>query len=255
MDLSVCLWALPGTVADQLRSAAALGFGSVDIQPDMLLPRETSLQLAELELQVRCVGLSFGLPAGVEFDAPAANIRLQALSRCREVLERTARLGASYAYVVPTFDDSQDALNRYGDTMHQLASLAERYGIKLGIEHFPGRALPTAAATLEFVRQIEHANLYLLFDTGHIQMSGEDPVEVIAAAGDRLGYVHLDDNDGLGDLHWALLDGVMTRDSLAATLTAVAASPYDGPVSLELNPRLPDPVAALRRSREIVLSL
>ena len=43
-------------------------------------------------------------------------------------------------------------------------------------------------------------------------MSGEDPEAVIANAGDRLGYVHLDDNDGLSDLHWSLLEGVMTEE-------------------------------------------
>ena len=29
-----------------------------------------------------------------------------------------------------------------------------------------------------------------------------------------LGYVHLDDNDGINDLHWSLLEGVMTDESL-----------------------------------------
>ena len=75
-----------------------------------------------------------------------------------------------------------------------------------------------------------------------------------AAAADRLAYVHLDDNDGESDLHWSLQDGVLTAEVLAATLAALGSSPYTGPVSLELNPQLPDPLAALKKSRDLVLT-
>ena len=91
-------------------------------------------------------------------------------------------------------------------------------------------------------------------DTGHLQISGEDPIETIKSAGEMLGYVHLDDNDGVGDLHLALLDGVLKREVLSDTLAVLGDVGYTGTVSLELNPGLPDPIDALRRSREIVLN-
>ncbi|MCB8958748.1 MAG: TIM barrel protein [Ardenticatenales bacterium] len=141
---------------------------------------------------------------------------------------------------MPTFDADPAALARYGASLQQLATAAAAHGIKVCIEHFPGRALPTAAATLAFIKGLGHDNLYLLLDLGHLQMSGEDPAAVIQAAGNRLGYVHLDDNDGVGDLHWALLDGVMTEASLGAALAALREVGYGGPLSLELSPRLPD---------------
>jgi sugar phosphate isomerase/epimerase len=92
-------------------------------------------------------------------------------------------------------------------------------------------------------------------DSGHLQMSNEDPVKTIALAGARLGYAHLDDNDGEGDLHWSLLDGVLTRASLAATLAALENSAYSGPVSLELHPQLPNPAAALAQSLGLLKEL
>ena len=128
-------------------------------------------------------------------------------------------------------------------------------GMKLCIEHFPEKALPTARGTLEYIRGLGHPNVFLLMDTGHLQISGEDPVETIEGAGEMLGYVHLDDNDGVGDLHLALLDGVLKREVLSNTLEALSDVGYAGAVSLELNPSLPDPIDALRRSREIVLDL
>ena len=68
-----------------------------------------------------------------------------------------------------------------------------------------------------------------------------------------MGYVHLDDNDGEGDLHWPLLAGVLTEKVLSATFAALALSPYAGPASIELSPQLPDPVAALAQSRACAL--
>ena len=136
-----------------------------------------------------------------------------------------------------------------------MAARAQVLGLKFCVEHFPGLALPTVAATLEFLRQVDHPNLYLLFDLGHAQISGEDPVAAIESAGSRLGYVHLDDNDGRGDHHLSLLDGVLTQTSLRQTFKALGDVGYGGAVSLELNAELPDPLGALRRSRECVLRL
>ncbi|NQW02691.1 MAG: sugar phosphate isomerase/epimerase [Acidobacteria bacterium] len=95
----------------------------------------------------------------------------------------------------------------------------------------------------------------LLFDIGHAQMSGEDPRVALTAAGDRLGYVHLDDNDGIGDLHLALTDGVQTRQSLTDLFTVLDDVGYAGPVSLEMKSDLPDPADAIRRSFAIVQDL
>ena len=143
-------------------------------------------------------------------------------------------------------------LGRYSWSLALAADRASAMGLKLCIEHFPGRALPTVAATLDFLKGIGHPNLYLLFDIGHAQMSGEDAGEAIRSAGPRLGYVHLDDNDGVGDLHLSLTDGVLTEAGLQTAFEALGEAGYDRSVSLELSPKLPDPMEALKRSREIV---
>jgi sugar phosphate isomerase/epimerase len=61
----------------------------------------------------------------------------------------------------------------------------------------------------------------MLLDVGHCLISGEDAAAVIQRAGERLGYVHLDDNDGVGDLHWPLFHGRLTREQLANAMTAL----------------------------------
>ena len=253
MHLSCCIWALTGPEDENLQKMADLGFSWIDIQPSMLATAQRQALAQKLGLSVSCMGVSFGMPEDAALDSPDADARAAALTHTSSALAHAASLGASAAYIVPGPDGSADALRRYADSVAAAAEIAQKHGLTLGIEHFPGRALDTAAATLDFVRGVDHPNFYLLFDSGHIQMRGEDPAAIIRQAGERLGYVHLDDNDGVGDLHWSLLDGVMTENSLRGIFTALDEIGYDGGVSLELSARLPDPFAALRASREIVL--
>ena len=250
MELSCCAWALTGSEEDSLAALAAIGFRSIDVQAKTFVSPASRARIDDLGLSVSCLALCFNMEEGAALDgAPAA--QQAALDHCREALDLAADLGASTAYVVPGTDPV--ALPQFGDALGQVADFAAAHAIRVGVEHFPGKALPTAAGTLEYLSRLNHPNLYLLLDTGHLQMSKEDPAAVIAVAGDRLGYVHLDDNDGEGDLHWSLLEGVLTEEALAATFSALALSPYAGPASIELSPQLSDPVAALAQSRACAL--
>ena len=71
----------------------------------------------------------------------------------------------------------------------------------------------------------------------------------------RLGHVHLDDNDSVGDLHWPLLTGRLTQDMLEALLTMLALGDYQGALTLELSPTLADPMRALGEGAALVRRL
>ena len=251
MELSCCAWALTGSEEDVLTALAAIGFRSIDVQAKTFVGPASRARIDDLGLSVSCLALCFNMEDGAALDGATAAAQQAALDHCREALDHAAALGVSTAYVVPGTDPA--ALPQFGDALGQVADFAAARAIRVGVEHFPGKALPTAAGTLEYLSRLNHPNLYLLLDTGHLQMSREDPAAVIAAAGDRLGYVHLDDNDGEADLHWPLLAGVLTEEALAATFAALALSPYAGPASIELSPQLSDPVAALAQSRACAL--
>ena len=247
MNLSCCAWALTGSEEDALTTLAAIGFCSIDVQAKTFVGPASRARIDDLGLSVSCLALCFNMEDGAALDGATVAAQQAALDHCREALDHAAALGADTAYVVPGIDPA--ALPQFGEALGQVADCAAERAIRIGVEHFPGKALPTAVGTLEYLSRLNHPNLYLLLDTGHLQMSKEDPAAVIAAAGDRLGYVHLDDNDGEADLHWPLLEGVLTEEALAATFAALALSPYAGPASIELSPQLPDPVAALTQSR------
>jgi len=153
---------------------------------------------------------------------------------------------------VPGLDPSARGLHHFADSCAALADYAAGRMVRLCVEHIPGRALPTAARTLDWLDELRHDNLFLLVDTGHCLMTNEDAAQVVRRAGRRLGYVHCDDNDGVGDLHWPLLTGRLTRDGLEALFGALREIGYRAPVSLELNPQNADPVAALRDGKALL---
>ncbi len=250
MNISCCIWALSAPEEIALNRLAELGFAHVDVQALTYTNPPSRAQIDALGIAVCCVGLSFNMPAEAALDSPDRSVRQRALDHLARGLEQAASYGANCAYVVP--GEHPDGLDYFGQSMLAAADLAASHNIALGIEHFPGKALPTAVDTLAYLRALDHVNLYLLLDSGHLQISQEDPTSVIAQAGDRLCYVHLDDNDGQQDLHWGLCEGVMTRSALSNLLDALQDSPYQGPISLELHPQLPDPEAALASSLHLL---
>jgi len=253
MYLSCCAWALTAHPKDVLSDMRSLGFHRIDIRPDFLDEEEVPALLETHSLSVSSIAASFGVPDDAALESSDVGARQRAVAHIEKVAKQCAALGAKVVYLVPGKDDSKPTLARYADSLAQAADQAAAHDVRLCIEHFPGTALPTAAATLDFINAVDHPNLGLLFDIGHVQISNEDPAEVIVAAAERLDYVHLDDNDGHGDLHWALLDGVLTTETLRNTFKALQEIGYAGAVSLELNPQLDDPYQALKRSRQITI--
>jgi sugar phosphate isomerase/epimerase len=92
-------------------------------------------------------------------------------------------------------------------------------------------------------------------DTGHGLLAGEKPQEIVRAAGIRLGYVQMNDNDGKKDRHWALLDGRLREDDLLQTIAALKDMGYDGTLGLELSGKLPSLASSLAKNRNLLMRL
>jgi sugar phosphate isomerase/epimerase len=243
---------LPGDFAAVLTQIASLGFTHVDVVAEVDRPVEYLEALADSGLLVSCAALGRQLPAGHTLDAADVSVRRATLALLQRQVADAACLGATTAYLVPGLDNSATALTRFAEGCALLADYAAGYMVRLCVEHVPGRALPTAAATLDWLEQLGHPRLGLLLDVGHCLISGEDAADVVRRAGERLGYVHLDDNDGMGDLHWPLFTGRLTEQQLADTTKALQAIDYRGALALELNPSNADPIAALYDGKRIV---
>jgi sugar phosphate isomerase/epimerase len=252
MQISALITSLALAFEPAVLQIRALGFTYVDVVG--LTQRSPSHfeALADSGLLVSCVALGRGLPEGVTLDAPDLGTRRRAVAEVQKQIADAARLGATHGYLVPGHDTSHSSLLYFGDACAVLADSAAARMMRLCVEHVPGRALPTVTAALQWLEQVDHENLALLLDVGHCLISEEDPARAVVQAGDRLGYVHLDDNDSVSDLHWPLLTGRLTAEMLEAVLTLLTMDDYNGGLALELNPRNADPVRALAEGRATV---
>jgi sugar phosphate isomerase/epimerase len=250
--VSALTTSLPGPFAEALRTLAGLGFTHADVVALEERPTGHLEALADSGLVVACAAVGRGLPEGQTLDAGPVEVRRAAVEAMKRQLADAARLGATHAYVVPGLDASDDGLTRFAEACGLLADFAAARMVRLCVEAVPGRALATAAGTLAWLDGVGHGNLGLLLDVGHCLITAEDSAAVVRLAGPRLGYLHFDDNDGVGDLHWPLLTGRLTGEALAGLFSALRASPYRGPLSLELNPANADPERALAEGKALI---
>ncbi|HLJ94889.1 MAG TPA: TIM barrel protein [Gemmataceae bacterium] len=238
-----------------MRLLPTLGFSHVDLVALVERPPAHLEALAASGLIVSCGAIGRQLPEDTTLDAAAVPLRRAALEQVERQILDIARLGGTCAYVVPGKDTTFPALARFSEACALLADYAAGCGVRLCIEHSPRTALPTAAATLGLLERIGHANLGLLLDLGHCLLSREDPAGVVSAAGRRVFYVHLDDNDGVSDLHWPLLTGRLSEEMLRGMLAALSEQKYAGGLALELRAENAEPAEALRRGRELVVGI
>lgn len=269
MKLSCCIWALEEgrgplrywrrfrkrrvSETQCLNQLAELGFHSFDVCPTMQRTPEALLTREQRGLSVTCLSICHDAPSKTSFHSDDPSVWKPLFAHANDAIIHASRLGAHCAYVVPS--PPTENLSCYAHRYTELAELGQQNDIKIGIEHFPGTAFPTVQSTLDFIKSVDHPNLYLLFDIGHAQMSNEDPTAALHLAGERLAYVHLDDNNGKDDLHLALTDGVQTKQSLKSFFSALVDIGYEGTISLEIHPTLPNPLDAIRRSKRIVEDL
>jgi sugar phosphate isomerase/epimerase len=253
--LSALLTSLPLDFESGIRELRMLGFTHVDVVGLAERPQQHLEALADSGLTVSCGAIGRCLPEGCSLDAPALDNRRVALEEMKRQITDIARLGGICGYIVPGKDGSKEAVARFSEACVLLAEFAAGRKLRLCVEHSPGTALPSAAATLDLLEQIGHENLGLLVDVGHCLLSHEDPAAVVGSAKSRLFYVHVDDNDGVSDLHWPLLTGRLTEDMLRATVESLVAQGYAGALSLELRAQHAEPAAALHQGRELLEKL
>ena len=67
--------------------------------------------------------------------------------------------------------------------------------------------------------------------------------------------MHLDDNNGKEDLHLPLCSGILTLKKLRELINALKNISYNGPLSLELQQNLHEPVNAMKNSKALITAM
>ena len=116
-----------------------------------------------------------------------------------------------------------------------LAKVGAGLGVTVCLENMPFQDFPLSSceSIIKLVKDIDHPNLKICFDTGHANLIGERSGDCVRAIGDLLKILHLHDNDGTEDTHLPPYDGNFDWADFIEGLYDIG---YDGVMSLETEP-------------------
>jgi len=120
-------------------------------------------------------------------------------------------------------------------SLDYLIPKAEKYGVRMNLENLPYHCNYPYRSMKELrllVDKYPANQLGLILDTGHVGVMGNEIVEEIKSAGDRLKGTHLHDVNGNqdGDDHKGPNRGVLKWDDMLETLIEIN---YSGPYTFE----------------------
>lgn len=130
---------------------------------------------------------------------------------------------------------------RWGvDSMRQVAEHAAKVGVMLGCEYlnrFECYLLNCAADMARFVREVDHPNCRMMYDTFHANIEEKSVAAAIRAAREHVVHVHISENDrstpGQGAIRWDETfdtlreigyDGWLVVEAFGLALPAIAAA-------------------------------
>lgn len=113
---------------------------------------------------------------------------------------------------------------------------AHEVGTGVAVENMIGGAKgprfgATTADLVWLLEEIDSPRFGICWDTGHANLSKVNQRRAIQAIGARLVALHINDNDGLQDRHWAPFRGGIDWEEVVSALHAVG---YSGPFNMEL---------------------
>ena len=120
-------------------------------------------------------------------------------------------------------------------SLDYLIPIAEKYGVRMNLENLPYHCNYPYRSMKELrllVDKYPANQLGLILDTGHVGVMGNEIVEEIKSAGDRLKGTHLHDVNGNqdGDDHKGPNRGVLNWNDMLKTLIEIN---YSGPYTFE----------------------
>ena len=168
-------------------------------------------------------------------------------------------LGAKYMAVHPLMPYGANSSENPGGVYEinrqffaALANVGKNLGVTVCLENMPFENHPihSTEQILALVRDVDHPNLKVCFDTGHANCTGENVANSVRLLGrDLLKIIHVHDNYGESDLHNAPYDGTVDWSEFIEALYEIG---YGGVMNLEV--KIPEDLDE-EQAREAELSL
>ena len=190
--------------------------------------------------------------------SPDAAVRQKASERLKWGLAMSATLGSThlcgpYHSALGVFSGAgptEDEKKRSVEVLRGAAEEAKKHNILLCVEYlnrFECYLLTTAVDARALVKQVNHPNFRMMYDTFHANIEEKDITQAILGAADSIAHVHISENDrgvpGTGQVQWR------------ETFAALKKIKYDGWLTIESFGRaLPDLATATKIWRDLFRS-
>ncbi|WP_108460192.1 bifunctional sugar phosphate isomerase/epimerase/4-hydroxyphenylpyruvate dioxygenase family protein [Devosia naphthalenivorans] len=240
MRTSIATVSISGDLREKLEAIAAAGFDGVEIfENDFLAydrsPRDVARMVADLGLTITL------FQPFRDFEGLPEPQRSQAFERAERKFDLMAELGTDLMLVCSNVSPlALGGIDRAADDLRALGERAARHGLRVGYEALAwGRHVNDHRDAWEIVRRADHANIGIILDSFHTLSRGLDPNSIRSIPGDKIFIVQLADAPliDMDLLYWSRHFRSMPGEGdLAVTdfMRAVAATGYDGPISLEI---------------------
>jgi len=144
----------------------------------------------------------------------------------------------------------EEAIERLAGGLSEVLDYAAAKDVAIGFEPEPGMLIDTMDRFGELLDRVDAENLRLTLDVGHLQCLGETPIaDVIDRWGSRIVNLHIEDMRRGTHEHLMFGEGQI---DFPPVLQALAASPYDGPLYVELSRHSHEAPTAARRAFEFL---
>ncbi|MST82216.1 sugar phosphate isomerase/epimerase family protein [Bilifractor porci] len=232
---------LHGTIEENLQKAAALGYDAIEIH----MRENEILNYDHIRQAMRETGVSISMIVTGKLategfctltdDRPY--VEKAALKGVMDYIDIASKLGAGIVLgwvrgTIPANQNFTPYMRRLGKNLQEINNYSKVHHVPVVIEvinHYEMNIFTKAEQLLSFISEWELDNCFVHLDTYHMNLEEDNLSETILQVGDKLGYLHLADNQ-----RWYPGSGNIDFISVFHALRAIH---YTGYVTVECFPR------------------
>ncbi len=240
MKTSIATVSISGNLREKLEAIAKAGFDGIEIfEQDFIADTGTP---GEIGRMIRDHGLEITLFQPFrDFEGLNGAARQKAFDRAKLKFDTMAELGTDLVLVCSSVHpQALGGIDRAADDFAELGGIAAERDLRVGYEALAwGRHVNDHRDAWEIVRRADHPNVGLILDSFHTLARKIDPDTIRRIPADRIFFVQLADAPliEMDLLYWSRHFRNMPGEGeldVTGFMRAVAATGYDGVISLEI---------------------
>ncbi len=240
MKTSIATVSISGNLREKLEAIAKAGFDGIEIfEQDFIADTGTP---GEIGRMIRDHGLEITLFQPFrDFEGLTGAARQKAFDRAKLKFDTMAELGTDLVLVCSSVHpQALGGIDRAADDFAELGGIAAERDLRVGYEALAwGRHVNDHRDAWEIVRRADHPNVGLILDSFHTLARKIDPDTIRRIPADRIFFVQLADAPliEMDLLYWSRHFRNMPGEGeldVTGFMRAVAATGYDGVISLEI---------------------